>query len=576
MSENFNAALAAGYAALVAKAKLLDAINVFPVADADTGANLRASLAPLSAADARLGERLPRAACGNSGNIAAAFFSVFADIESSASLAERARLGAARARAAVAAPKAGTMLDVFDKLTAELAKRPSLAKSDELLAALAAVVRETVGLLPRLRQAGVVDSGALAMYIFFDGFFAALFGERPSERPLAATFPGLLTVADEYAPTAETGFCIDALLETGDTALDARRLADLGDSLVLLPTQGDKALKLHMHSGDPAALRERLAQVGRIVTWSETSLNAETTYLPDRRANGVQIVTDAAASLSHSLAAREHITLLESLILLGGEARPEGEVDAQELYRRMRLGEKVGTAQASLWARQQALARLRGQGRCLYLAVGSAYTGNWQAADAWLTAHPAGAALVALDSGAASGRLAVMAILLARYAKQVGDLDRLVDYAKRLGATCQEFLCIDNLHWLAAGGRVSKTGELLGNFLRLKPIICPMPEGVRKLGVFRGRAGQLAFVESRLARLSGRPGQAAEKKVGRALALLQHTDNRAWLETTLPPLVRSYLPDAEIHILPLSLTTGAHIGPGGWSVAVGYPPPETK
>jgi len=42
----------------------------------------------------------------------------------------------------------------------------------------------------------------------------------------------------------------------------------------------------------------------------------------------------------------------------------------------------------------------------------------------------------------------------------------------------------------------------------------------------------------------------------------------------LPLLIKSFYPRAELHIVPLSLTTGAHVSPGSWSVALGYPPGE--
>ena len=66
-----------GYACLSARADLLDRINVFPVADGDTGANLRITLAPLMLYGqdrTALASRIVHAATGNSGNIAAAFF----------------------------------------------------------------------------------------------------------------------------------------------------------------------------------------------------------------------------------------------------------------------------------------------------------------------------------------------------------------------------------------------------------------------------------------------------------------------------------------------------------------------
>jgi uncharacterized protein len=77
MEQNYCKALITGYERMVAWSDLLDQINVFPVADADTGRNLKISLAPLrQLADNpnAVPRNLVKAATGNSGNIAAAFF----------------------------------------------------------------------------------------------------------------------------------------------------------------------------------------------------------------------------------------------------------------------------------------------------------------------------------------------------------------------------------------------------------------------------------------------------------------------------------------------------------------------
>ena len=71
---------AAGYGCLAAWADLLDRINVFPVADGDTGTNLRISLAPLrdcEQAGAITLELLARCAAGNSGNCGGFFSGIF-------------------------------------------------------------------------------------------------------------------------------------------------------------------------------------------------------------------------------------------------------------------------------------------------------------------------------------------------------------------------------------------------------------------------------------------------------------------------------------------------------------------
>ena len=51
------------------------------------------------------------------------------------------------------------------------------------------------------------------------------------------------------------------------------------------------------------------------------------------------------------------------------------------------------------------------------------------------------------------------------------------------------------------------------------------------------------------------------------LILLQFTDNREWVEGVVAGQVRSLLPAARILFRPLSLTSGAHMGPGTWAVA---------
>jgi DegV family protein with EDD domain len=597
LSEEIDAlatALAAGYAALVVHVDLLDAINVFPVADGDTGSNLRVSLKPLAEPPSLwpddkkiLAEALMRSACGNSGNIAAAFFSELARAKTLDDLPERADNGAAKAHRAVAEPKAGTMLDVFAALPALLRDHPlSAAHCPALLAALAENIRKGAALLPQLRAARVADSGAVAMYIFFTGFFRNLTSDVSVETPLAVALPDLLHVADGYQPAATIGFCVDALLDTGGAWPEPEALAALGDSLVVLP-QGN-CLKLHVHSDDPAVLRSRLATIGSILFWRDSPLNSQQNSsciasLSDGNASGnassspasiqtpVRVITDAAGSLPHSLAEKEGIILFDNIIVMAGQAYTEGEVAPVELYRRMCAGEKVGTAQAARMEWDKRLSVCRRAGPSLYLAVGSAYTGNYLLASQWQKNNPAGTPLAVVDSGAASGRLALIAIFTARYAARGEGVASIAEYARRCGAACQEFLFIDTLTFLAAGGRVSRAGEFVGNVLGLKPIISPMPDGVRRLGLVRGRGGQLAFLKRRLTeQLAEQPTE--EGRPGQALILLQYTDNQDWLTATLPPLIKLFYPQAEIHILPLSLTTGAHVGPGSWSVALGYPP----
>jgi DegV family protein with EDD domain len=554
----------AGYACLSARADLLDRINVFPVADSDTGVNLRISLGPLRSCDGdrtRVAEMLYRTATGNSGNIAASFFSEFLCAGDLGQLAERAGRGREKAWRAVADPKAGTMLGVFDSVSGLLARLPlTLEDCPELLAALQQVVRATALELPDLSAAGVVDAGALGMYVFFDGFFRAVTGYADGNLPLVSFFPGLLAVAEGFRPAATDSRCVDVLIRTGTgRVLDLDAAAALGESAVIIPIED--AVKVHLHTSDPQRLKAEMGRFGEIVAWSDQAMTAAdddaATY-----ASPIHIMTDAAGSLPRKLAKHYGITLLDSYVVAGDTATAESLCAPEAIYARMRAGEKVTTAQASVFERQQLYGSVCEQyGRSLYLCVGSAFTGNFATAEAWKRQHDSGDLFNILDTGAASGRLGLIALLLARYAQGQEDAAAVFSHARFLADSCREYVFIDALRYLAAGGRVSRAGGFVGDLLHLKPVISPTAQGVRKVGMVRNARSQLAFAEEKLAH------EAADWE--KTMILLQYSDNEEWVADVVQARIRARCPTAELAVVPLSLTAGVHMGPGTWAMAFG-------
>jgi uncharacterized protein len=123
MDELLQKSFIAGVERVTAWADLLDSINVFPVADGDTGRNLSISLFPLRnvhSDKSKIIQQLLFSARGNSGNIASRFFSVFYAAQSVSELADSAAEGRLRAWKAVSDPCAGTMLTLFDALAEAL------------------------------------------------------------------------------------------------------------------------------------------------------------------------------------------------------------------------------------------------------------------------------------------------------------------------------------------------------------------------------------------------------------------------------------------------------------------------
>lgn len=556
---------AAGYACLSARADLLDRINVFPVADNDTGANLRITLGPLRCCGPdreATAARLVLGATGNSGNIAAPFFEELLRAADLADLPARAAAGRANAWRAVADPRGGTMLSVFDSLADVLGRTPVTATGcTAILAALKEAVLATTEALADLRQAGVVDAGALGMYVFFDGFFRALTGYTEAAPPLHELFPGRLAVAANFSVSPTAGRCVDAMIRpnSGENIVP-ETVVGLGDSVVLVP--GASQVKLHIHTSDPVRLHARLAGLGEVVNWSDEPLfhHQQTAAAARTRPLGLHVMTDAAGSLPRHLAQELDITLLDSYVVTGDLARPESLCAPDAMYALMRQGHKVTTAQASRAERHALYRSVCEQfGNTLYLCVGSFYTGNHAAAQAWKEEQDSEGLLEILDTGAASGRLAVIALLTGRRAGCTASAEEVRSVALRLIDSSQEYIFVDCLRYLVAGGRVSRAGGFIGDLLHLKPVISPTRDGVRKVGLVRNQRAQLAFALEKV-----RTGIDSGKN---ALLLLQYTDNRDWVEETVRPQLRAALPRAEILSVPLSLTSGVHLGPGAWSLA---------
>jgi len=559
-------AFAAGVERVAAWADLLDSINVYPVADGDTGRNLFVSLTPLldrRQEKATIIRQLLLSARGNSGNIAARFFSAFYRCDSAENLYSCALEGGKRAWKAVNDPRPGTMLSVFDALTESLESRPTSLDQgaiNSIIHRLEIAVHKTCAMLPKLQKAGVVDAGALGMYIFFEGFFQALTKTASNHRPITELFKNRLHISREFREDSQAGYCVDFVVEAHN--LSREKLVNITagkESVIFIPDGG--FYKIHLHTDDRAKIKAEAAQCGSIINWEDEDLGQQIKEFRRARSDSkMHIMTDAAGSLTHADAQKNGITLLHSYITLNGKCLPETHLHPAELYAAMRNGSKVSTSQASVFERQQFLESVLDRfEKVLYLCVGSVYTGNYMAVLEWKKQFDPQNRLIVIDTGAASGRLAVIALAVNRYLARTKDMEKTVEFAAKAVSACEEYVFLDKLEYLAAGGRLSKTSAFVGDMLKMKPVISPQPEGAKKVGVLRSRDDQIKMALQRLT--------ASLPKETRALIMLEYSDNYDLVHEAVKPLIEEHFPRAQIIVQPLSLTSGAHTGPGTWAVA---------
>jgi len=563
-------ALARAPGALEPWVGLLDGINVFPVADGDTGRNLVHSLAPL-APPKRDREEAKRAlllaARGNSGNIATQFFSAWLGLEAVQELVTAASAGRERARSAIGDPQPGTMLSLFDALEAWVARWIEEGRPlDEgggwvpkLLDHLAGAVLETKEQQPSLSRAGVVDAGALGMFIVLEACLGSYAPRDAAWPTVAQRFGPYLRVRTSWSGEPVRGFCVDAVLRSSGERDELARLHALGKSVTTM--LHDDLVKLHVHVDDMETLRAGLGSMGEVLQLDVDDMGAQAeAFDTARRLAKVHLMTDGAGTFPAEDAARLRVTVLDSYIHLGGASIPESKVVDQALYAAMRRGEAPSTAQAATAERHELYQKALEEGKpVLYLATGSAFTGNVGAAEAFRDAQGLGDRFVVVDSGAASGRLGLVARATAERIQAGADMEEAVSFVERVLGRAHELIFLSELRFLARGGRISRTAAFFGDTFRVKPIVSPQPAGVEKVGTVRRESDQLPFLWKYL---GGLPAAARP-----AMLLLQYTDNEERLREEIAPALRERYPAATLWVRRLSLTTGVHVGPGSWALA---------
>ena len=265
--------LAQAAAWLSRNASAIDAINVFPVPDGDTGSNmsltLEAAVAAAGGAGGRASEVLQRAARGalmgargNSGVILSQILrgladgAFGADTVDAPALAAALRSAAATASRAVDNPIEGTILTVLDDVAADLSRgaRPGMTLAEFFAAAVETArrsVARTPDLLPILKEAGVVDSGGLGLCVIFEGCLLFLRGEELPPLPAGALVRRTGAPQPQGERDARFGYCTEFLIEGSDLDVEAIKadVKTLGESILVV---GEPALvHVHLHTSDP-------------------------------------------------------------------------------------------------------------------------------------------------------------------------------------------------------------------------------------------------------------------------------------------------------------------------------------
>jgi uncharacterized protein len=255
----------------------IDAINVYPVPDSDTGSNmlttmraadtaLQAAAAPdAAAALATMATGAAGGALGNSGFMVSQILRGLADATKQdldgPALATGLERGVTFARTAVVVPVEGTILTVAAAAAAAAIGGTLADIGRNALAAADAALQRTPDLLADLAQAGVVDAGGRGFVLLLDALVRTVTGERTALTPVHV--PQRRDAAHSRSDGG-FGFEVQYVLDAAEPGLERlrERLAGFGDSVAVVPV-GDGVWKVHVHVDDVGSAIEAGVEVGK-------------------------------------------------------------------------------------------------------------------------------------------------------------------------------------------------------------------------------------------------------------------------------------------------------------------------
>lgn len=292
---------------LQSNVKFVDALNVFPVPDGDTGTNMNLTLTSgveelsrkesehISGSATALAKGLLMGARGNSGVILSQLFRGFSksvngkDVINARQFADALKAGVDSAYQAVMKPVEGTILTVARE-AAEMAVRVSRS-SDDIVHIMEKTyeqakmsLQRTPDLLPVLKEVGVVDSGGQGLLFIYEGFLRALRGERVLERDAemkpSAGDVDLDAMVNEHhnaqilmkSEDITFGYCTEFMVwlthstEPNKKAFSEvsfrKHLDQMGDSLLVV--SDDDIVKVHIHAENPGHVISYAQQFGSL------------------------------------------------------------------------------------------------------------------------------------------------------------------------------------------------------------------------------------------------------------------------------------------------------------------------
>lgn len=484
----------AGAREVIRNRKDLNDINVFPVADGDTGNNLSSTMNSIiatskvtssaantmnSIADAAL-----TGARGNSGIIMAQFINgLYQGLRHQeevtvSDFADSAKNAVPHAYKAIAVPVEGTIITVIREWAdAVYLRKEQAADFYELLAgpleAASRMLQETTAMLKVLERSKVVDSGAKGFVHFIRGFTEFIRTGRILETAeVTIDFEDQVEIL-EGEPTFR--YCTEALL-IGAAPIDLeavkRALKPMGDSLIVAGDPGK--VRIHIHSDQPQNVMSSLRGFGTIIQQKADDMRRQYESSFSRK-HDIALVTDSIADLPSEYLDAHQIHMIPLNIMVGESSYLDKVTMTPEIFYKLagELSDYPSSAQPSPKAVEAVFSTLlRHYDEILVITVAGVQSGTFSVfAKAAAEMSKDGKRIEVLDSRQNSGAQGLLVLKAAELIEAGHSLDEILEEVNGLREHTRILVSVNTLDYMVRSGRLGKLSGLAGKLMNLKPVV---------------------------------------------------------------------------------------------------------
>jgi DegV family protein with EDD domain len=567
----------------------MNRINVFPVADGDTGNNIILTVSSIikrleiSRSAGKTLEKIAdlslEGARGNSGLIVSQYLNGMArnsgekpalSLPDFGTLVKQAVHDAYRAMESPAEGTILTVLRVWADTIHEESRQPISLKSlfSRGFAAAKKALEKTTQQLAVLREHKVVDAGAWGFVSFLEGI-EKLAERGPVPHAFRKSFQSLELISSGQgekghgrARDLAYRYCTEVLLEHPEASAEELkdRLKAAGDSLIV--SRGRTRTRIHIHTDKPAELVSILRGYGKIVQQKVDDMVRQEQVM-HRRSSDIAVVTDSIADIPRDLLDRYQIHVLNlNLLWDEDEFLDRLTITPDEFYRQQSIRSSFPGSSIPERSRVDALFLylMEHYRAVVALPVAKALSGTWRLLS--LAAEPYNREekrIEVVDTCLNSVAQGLLVVKVAKAASEGKSFEELIRLAGELRRQTRIYVSVNTFEFMVKGGRVSPLKGKIATLLNMKPIVSLDEEG-------RGIAFETSFSGRGLLRKIAALTERTAENRGIDEYAVVHAAARERAEE-FAALVQGVTGRPPLYVTDISPIVGMHSGRG--AVAIG-------